>query len=73
MPLDLTGKATDATLARIEQEGENAIEGTVTAEGEEVRASVEVSRTTARWSVAAFAEWAKTKGWSAGSRGKWKF
>lgn len=72
MSLDLTGKETTEALERIAEKSEDAIEGSVTADGEEVRASVEVSRTTARWSVAAFAEWAKSKGWVAGGKGKWR-
>ena len=73
MGLDLTGKETRETLERLEAKGENAVEGTVEAEGEDVRATVEVSHTSARWSLAAAAEWARSKGWGVSGKGKWRF
>lgn len=73
MPLDLEGKHTKETLDRLEQDGHNelTIEAGKDSDGE--HASLEVSHEQSTWSVAAFIEWARAKGFGWGGRGKIKF
>lgn len=67
MPLDLNGPATNDAIAKTD-EARTELVGDVVQEGDEVRASIEVSHERKRWSVAAAVEWVKGKGF--GVRGK---
>ena len=70
--LNLDGPSTEDTIKSLEVRGENAVTVSATKEGDAARASVEVSHSTSRWSVATFIDYVKHQGFGGGFKSKIK-